>query len=77
VTYHYDNSTCGTVENKKRTIKTDKPIALSFFSGAMGMDIGLEQAGFEVLLACEVDNACRKTITKNKPEKQVYLQLTI
>ena len=45
-----------------------KPIALSFFSGAMGMDIGLEQAGFETILACEIDNACRKTILRNKPK---------
>jgi DNA (cytosine-5)-methyltransferase 1 len=43
------------------------PIALSFFSGAMGLDLGLERAGFEVLLACEFNNACRKTILRNKP----------
>ena len=34
----------------------------------MGLDLGLEQAGFEVLLSCEIDNACRKTILKNKPQ---------
>ena len=45
-----------------------KPIVLSFFSGAMGLDIGLEQAGFETLLACEVDRASRKTILRNKPK---------
>jgi len=44
-----------------------KPIALSFFSGAMGLDIGIEQAGFKTLLACEIDKAARKTIQKNKP----------
>lgn len=48
--------------------RSDKPIALSFFSGAMGMDIGLEQAGFHTLFASEIDNACRKTIAKNRPE---------
>ncbi|UWX54587.1 DNA cytosine methyltransferase [Maribacter litopenaei] len=48
--------------------KSDKPIAISFFSGAMGMDIGLEQAGFQTLFASEIDNACRKTIVKNRPE---------
>lgn len=47
--------------------KSKKPVALSFFSGAMGLDIGLEQAGFETLLCCETDNACRKTILKNRP----------
>lgn len=48
--------------------RNGKPIALSFFSGAMGMDIGLEQAGFQTLLASEIDNACRKTIAKNRPD---------
>jgi len=41
---------------------------LSFFSGAMGMDIGLEAVGIETLLACEVDKASRKTIQANKPD---------
>ncbi len=42
--------------------------ALSFFSGAMGLDLGLEKAGIPVLLACENDKACRMTITANRPE---------
>ena len=42
--------------------------ALSFFSGAMGLDQGLERVGIQPLLACEIDKACRKTITANKPE---------
>lgn len=58
-----DQASYGT--GKKRS---DKPIALSFFSGAMGMDIGLEQAGFETIFASEIDNACRKTILKNHPD---------
>ncbi|MDX1809700.1 MAG: DNA cytosine methyltransferase [Sulfurospirillaceae bacterium] len=44
-----------------------KPKILSFFSGAMGLDIGLEKAGFKTILACEVDKYCRQTIQKNKP----------
>ncbi len=47
--------------------KSTKPIALSFFSGAMGLDIGIEKAGFDVRLACEVDKYCRQTIAINKP----------
>lgn len=66
----YDESFCGVAEDNigygKR--KSTKPLALSFFSGAMGMDIGLEKAGFEVVFASEIDNACRKTILKNKPD---------
>ena len=45
-----------------------KPIALSFFSGAMGMDLGLKKAGFQTLFASEIDKACRKTILKNDPD---------
>lgn len=41
---------------------------LSFFSGAMGLDIGLEKAGMQVVLACEVDKMCRKTIIENRPD---------
>lgn len=41
---------------------------LSFFSGAMGLDIGLHKAGFETLLACEIDKASRQTILANCPE---------
>lgn len=43
-------------------------IALSFFSGAMGLDLGLQKAGIHVRLACEFDKACRNTIIANKPE---------
>ena len=42
--------------------------ALSFFSGAMGLDLGLEDAGIHMLLACEMDKACRRTITANRPD---------
>lgn len=34
----------------------------------MGLDLGLEQAGFNTLLACESDRACRSTIATNRPE---------
>ncbi len=42
--------------------------ALSFFSGCMGLDLGLEQEGIKVMLACEVDPAARKTIETNRPD---------
>lgn len=43
-------------------------IALSFFSGAMGLDIGMKNAGIHALLACEFDKYCRMTIATNEPE---------
>ena len=45
--------------------------ALSFFSGAMGMDIGLEKAGIEVILACESEKFIRETIKLNRPNLKV------
>ncbi len=39
---------------------------LSFFSGAMGLDLGLEKAGFTTRLVCEVDPICGETIRINR-----------
>lgn len=39
--------------------------ALSFFSGAMGLDIGISNAGIEPLLACEINKDARSTIMTN------------
>lgn len=68
----FDTSYCGVAEDQANYNVPgkvfDKPISLSFFSGAMGMDIGLEKAGFETIFASEIDNACRKTILKNHPD---------
>ena len=56
-------------EDKPRTAgPLPKIKALSFFSGAMGLDQGLEKAGIHVLLACEFDKTCRRTITANRPD---------
>lgn len=61
------NQSRKTLLEKKKSSKK-KPICLSFFSGAMGLDLGLEEAGFDTLLACEIDRAARKTILLNRPE---------
>jgi len=45
--------------------------ALSFFSGCLGLDLGLEEAGIETLLACEFDKFCQQTIKLNKPQLPV------
>jgi len=52
-----------TISPKKRNFNV-----LSFFSGAMGLDIGLHKVGFETCLACEIDSASRQTIIANKPK---------
>ncbi|VAW76748.1 DNA-cytosine methyltransferase [hydrothermal vent metagenome] len=53
---------------KSRKRKKKNPIALSFFSGAMGLDLGIEKTGFDIRLACEIDKHCRQTIALNKPD---------
>lgn len=65
----YGLRTAHTIAEDHPAYKVDskKPIALSFFSGAMGLDLGIEKAGFEVRLACEIDKFCRQTIALNKP----------
>ena len=42
-------------------------VALSFFSGAMGLDIGMKKGGIPALLACEFNKYCRMTIARNEP----------
>lgn len=57
------------IQDKKSTIKPNKKKlkALSFFSGAMGLDIGLHKAGIQTLLCCEIDRSSRETISYNNP----------
>ena len=52
-------------DHKSSVKKNNKPIVLSFFSGAMGLDQGLEEVGFDIRLACEIDKYCRQTIELN------------
>ena len=45
----------------------DKPKIISLFSGAGGLDIGFEAAGFETAVAVELDESCCDTLRTNKP----------
>lgn len=44
---------------------------ISLFSEAGGMDIGFEEAGFEVAVAVEVDSACCETLRANRPALKI------
>lgn len=44
-----------------------KNLNLSLFSGAGGLDIGLQQAGFKTLRYIEIDKTCRNTLQLNVP----------
>lgn len=48
--------------------ETPEIVALSFFSGAMGLDIGMSAGGIDAILACEFNKYCRMTIAKNRPD---------
>ena len=42
--------------------------AISFFSGAMGLDIGIEKAGFDIRVCVDNDKYCCETIKLNRPK---------
>ena len=46
----------------------------SFFSGAMGLDLGLEHGGIVATLANEIDPRCCETIKLNRPDLQLVEQ---
>jgi len=45
---------------------------VSLFSGAGGLDIGLEEAGFHTAVCVEYDADCRETLKFNRPEWKVF-----
>jgi len=41
---------------------------ISLFSGGMGLDIGLQRAGFQCIVANEIDSLAIQTIRRNRPQ---------
>lgn len=52
--------------------KQNKLVAVSLFSGAGGLDVGVEQAGFETIFATDFDDNCVSTLLRNQ-QKQIPL----
>ncbi|MFN6394110.1 MAG: DNA cytosine methyltransferase, partial [Aphanizomenon sp.] len=48
----------------------NQPICISLFTGAYGLDLGLEQAGFHTVSVVEKDKDAVKTIVVNRPHLQ-------
>jgi DNA (cytosine-5)-methyltransferase 1 len=55
------------VLNMKKSVGNDELKVISLFSGAGGLDIGFERAGFSISVAVEADSACCDTLRTNKP----------
>ena len=52
----------------RKSKKIPTIVALSFFSGGMGLDIGMKNVGIHPLLACEINKEARATIVENDSE---------
>lgn len=52
--------------------KTDQLRAVSLFSGAGGMDIGVDHAGFKTICSIEFDQHCVSTLRHNARRKTVW-----
>ena len=47
-------------------------LSVSLFSGAGGLDVGVDDAGFETICAIEIDEHCVSTLRRNSPDKIVW-----
>lgn len=61
-------TTTSLIEPQKKKLTKGGMRSLSFFSGAMGLDLGLERAGIDTMIACESDKWARQTIASNRPD---------
>ena len=55
-------------KNKFFNTPLEENKVISLFSGAGGLDIGLEQAGFNTVVCVEIDANCRETLRFNRPK---------
>lgn len=58
--------------NKKENKYSEDLPVVSLFTGAGGLDIGLEQAGFRTAVCVEYDDDCRETLKHNRPEWKLF-----
>jgi DNA (cytosine-5)-methyltransferase 1 len=63
-----ENIVYSPADHKRKRTEIPEVVAVSFFSGALGLDLGMERAGIESLMYCECDRKCRMTIAANRPD---------
>lgn len=69
IDYLIDNNLTQAPQDHPRNSEKLPPIkGISFFSGAGGLDLGLENLGIESLLYCENNREARMTIQANRPD---------
>lgn len=54
------------IKNREKTTKPIKYTCIDTFCGAGGLGLGLERAGFDILLSFDIDQTCIDTINANK-----------
>ena len=59
---------CAMFAPARKSLPTDEKTVISMFSGAMGLDNGIEQAGMRIRLCVEFQHAMAETIRANKPD---------
>jgi len=56
---------------RQKPVINNKPITISLFAGAYGLDLGLEKAGFQTVSLVEIEPDATKTISLNRPHLSV------
>jgi DNA (cytosine-5)-methyltransferase 1 len=60
------------ISNNSQNENDQEFAVVSLFSGAGGLDIGLETAGFKTAVCVEYDVDCRETLRENRPEWKLF-----
>lgn len=56
------------ISDKSLSQNLDGGKVVSLFTGSGGLDIGLEQAGFDTVACVEIDDDCKETLIRNRPD---------
>jgi DNA (cytosine-5)-methyltransferase 1 len=65
------------LKQKRGSTEQAGRVMISLFTGAGGLDLGLEAAGFSVAICVEVDDDARRTLSENRPNWKLALPADI